>query len=307
MLPDFVIIGAQKSGSTALMRHLGDHPEVYLPVHETRYLRDPWFQFEPRSVLEDAVATTKPGVLRRGIKCPDLLSEEPAAQRIKDVLGDVPLIAVLREPVQRAISAYFWGMQWGWVPLAEPNVGLMRILNGEYDVDYPRAREVLIYGLYGEHVERYHHVFGAGRLLVMTDESLRSDTDASLRMAFHHLGVREDVPLANRERSVNAGVYSMKRLNVLRHRHKYILRAYPGYERYGKYVQPAAGFPDRIINRSLSIWDRWMLARLIPNERPPILSRTTRSLAEFYEEDLEKLGSLLGRDFSRWYLKYGEA
>lgn len=297
-LPDFAIIGAQKSGSTALMRHLGDHPQVFLPDHESRYFRDPWFSFQTPTDLEADVETSKPGVLRRGIKCPDLLAEEPCAGRMHDLLGDIPLIAVLREPVSRAISSYYWGMQWGWVPLADPAVGLMRILDGEYARTAPRAWETLEFGLYGKHLERYSKLFDPAQLYVTTDEKLRTDTEATLRGVFAHLDVDTDVPLAKLERSVNTGVYSMPRLKVLSLRHQHILREFPGHT--GRYLQPPSGARGWAVDRSVAAVDRLVLSRMFSNDKPQVPAYVTHALADFYRDDITLLEQVTGQDFSDW-------
>lgn len=301
---DFMIIGAQKSGSTALMRQLSEHPEVFLPEAETQYFRDPWFHLQDRSVLEDAVSAAPRGVLR-GIKCPDYLAEDHCAERILEAIGAIPLIAVLREPVERAVSAYFWGMQWGWIPLLPPEVGLLRILDGSLAAKYPRAKEVLEYGLYGQHLRRYASLFGREMMLVISDEELRDHPDRALAATFAHIGASSSVrrPLAGR--SVNAGVYSMARLRVLKVRHKHILRSFPGHE--GRYLQPPANLRGRIVNRGVAAFDRIALERLLPNDRPVLPAHVTHALADYYRNDLLLLADVTGRDVTDWMRRYETA
>lgn len=297
MRPDFVIIGAQKSGSTALMKQLADHPSVYLPEQETRYFRYPWFEFQDVSVLDDAVATER-DVLRRGIKCPDYLAEPDCPQRLRAVLGEVELIAVLREPVQRALSAYFWGMQWGWVPYAPPEVGIARLLDGALDTDHPRAREVLDYGRYGEHLARYLEVFPPSKLDVILTDDLRRAPDAALRQVFTFLGVDAEVEIPAQDRQVNTGVYSPTRLKLLSRRHKHILREFPGYE--GKYLQPAQGTWSRTVNRAISVSDRVILSRLCNNDAPTISAGLRERMTDYYRPDVDTLRQVIGRDLTEW-------
>jgi sulfotransferase family protein len=297
-LPDFVIIGAQKAGSTGLMQHLAAHPHLYLPDHETRYFRDPWFQFESPSVLADAVDTAEPGVRRRGIKCPDYLALPEAPQRIVDALGTVELIAVLREPVDRAISSYFWAMQWGLVPLEPVESGLRKILDGEWAALHPRSTEVLEYGLYGKHLTRYLDVFPREKLAVLVDEEIRADPHRAMRTVFEFLGVDAAAAPAWNPRPVNAGVYSQTRLKVLALRHKHVLRGFPGYP--GRYLQPPVGLRSRLADRSIAAVDRIVLARLLDNTKPTVSAELRARLAEFYRADVELTARLLGRDLGRW-------
>lgn len=298
MKPDFVIIGGQRSGSTSLMRVLGDHPHVFMPQGESRYFRDPWFQMQSADVLDEDMRTAKPNVRRRGIKCPDLLGEPPSARRLMDVLGPVDLIAVLREPVDRAISAYHWGMQWGWIPVAHPEVGLRRVLAGDYGPDYPRAQQILEYGLYGKHLPSFLEVFPSEKLLVVLDEDLRSDFAAAATRLLTYLGLDTSIPLQP-PKLVNEGVYSERRLRLLQHRLRYILREYPGHP--GKFLQPAVGARARVINRSISVVDRLLLARILDNSKPAISAALRGELYAYYRDDIDRLAALLGRDLRSWH------
>lgn len=297
--PDFVIIGAQKSGSTALMRLLGDHPEVYLPEQETRYFRDPWYQFEDERVLEDAVRTDKPGVRRRGIKCPDILADPQSPARLRRHLGDVPLIAVLRDPVERAVSAYFWGVQWGWVPRLPLAEGFAQLLDGTVDPAYPRAYETLDYGRYGEHLTRWFAEAGADRVHVVLDRDLRDDLDATMRAVFGFLGVDPGFRSPAPGRRVNEGVYSSTRLKLLSYRTPYILREFPGFPGK-KYLQPAVGLRGKLVNRGISVLDRVVLARVLDNSKPTLPAATRARLEDYYRDDVATLRALLGRPLDHW-------
>ena len=302
VLPDFVIIGAQKAGSTALMHHLRDHPELYLPSGETRYFRDPWYLFQDRSVLSKEVATNKPGVLRRGIKCPDLLGLEEGPRRVVDALGRVQLIAVLREPVARAVSAYYWYMQWGYLPIAAPEIGFRRLLGGDYSDASPWAAEILEYGLYGKHLRRWLEVIPRENLLVLLDDALRGEPSQQLRATFEFLGVRTDAPLGGRHRNVNTGVYSLERLTFLQRRHRHIVREIPGFE--GRYLQRPATPRGWAIDRSVAAVDRLLLARVFSNERPQLSTDLQKQLAQYYRADIADLERLLGRDLTHWTTRY---
>lgn len=298
-LPDFVIIGAQKAGSTALMQHLGEHPQVFLPSDETRYFRYPWYEFQDASVLRDAVRTDKPGVISRGIKCPDLLCVDEYADRVVQTLPDAKLIAVLREPVSRAISGYFWLMQWGYLPVADVEVGLPKILAGEYDADWPRAQEVLEFGAYGRHLEHWLKLVPREQLWLLIDQDLHREPAATLRHTFEFLGVRPEVSIAPHRRAVNSGIYSLERLRFLRRRHRFLLRPYPGYE--GRYLQSP---PNRLAwaaDRALASVDRAVLSRRYSNERPTASARLASMLREYYREDISVVEQLLKRDLSDWW------
>ena len=74
MLPNFVIIGAQKSGSTFALRCLGEHPEVFMPTGETRFFEDPEYLRHDISDLE-AIFRDASHKKALGIKRPDYLAK----------------------------------------------------------------------------------------------------------------------------------------------------------------------------------------------------------------------------------------
>ncbi len=298
-LPDFVIIGAQKAGSTGLMRHLAAHPHLYLPDHETRYFRDPWFQFQSPSVLADDVEPAGPGVRRRGIKCPDYLALPEGPQRISAALGEVHLIAVLREPVDRAISSYFWAMQWGLVPLEAPEEGLRKILDGEWAKAHPRSTEVLEYGLYGKHLTRYLDVFRRERIAVLIDEELRSAPLQAMR-------TRVRVPRCRCHRGAAVEPASRERRRVLADSAEVPLPydtstscASTRAIREGTSKRPST-LRSRIADRSIAAVDRLVLSRIIDNTKPTVSDALRARLADYYRTDVELTARVIDRDLSGW-------
>ncbi len=302
MRPDFAIIGAQKAGSTALMRYLGHHPEVHLPPDETRYFRDPWFRMQPPSVLDEAAETTKPGVRRRGIKCPDLLAPPEIPGRIVDALGLIDLVAVLRDPVARAVSAYFWCVQFGWLPIEDPETGLRRVLDGSYSDS--RATDILDFGRYGAHLSRWLGTFPREKLFVVLDDELRGDLHGATGALFEFLGVDPSAAVRPPGERVNAGVYAPTRLRMLQRRNKYIVREFAGYP--GTYLQPPVGLRGRAVDRGIAVLDRVLLARVCDNTPPRIGPELRRDLFDYYRSDIAVLEQVLDRDLSTWASKYDQ-
>lgn len=296
--PDFVIIGAQKAGSGALMAYLRRHPHLYLPQTETRYFRDPWFTFQDSTVLDEAVQTTERGVSRRGIKSVALLASAEAPERIMRTLGPVRLVAVLREPVERAISAYHFYMSWGWLPIAPAEDGLRRLLDGTYAADYPRSGEVLQYGLYSQHIERFLCLFPRKNLHLLLTDDLHADFASAAAKVLDFVGVDPNRQPASKPSRANVGVYSEARIRFRQRRVRYRMRRFHGYP--GTYVDEPSGVWAWIADRSIVGIDRMLLAHIYGNTRPNISPTVRGELAEFYTSDLQRLPALLRRDLSRW-------
>jgi hypothetical protein len=295
LLPNFVIVGAQKSGSTVLAESLRQHPQVFMPAGETHYFMDPYYgTAEPRDLQR--LFASDHGARRRGIKCPDYLGQEQCAQRIASELGLVEILAVLRDPVSRAISNYYWWMRWGALPVEPVDVGMMRVLNGEY-AGVRQADEILEFGLYGKHLERYLDIYGPDRVLVLLDEDLKADAEATRARVYRFLGVDEHFEPRLTRRSGNEGVYPLRRLKFLRMRNRFVYDN--GDPMTGTMRRPTRAV-QALPNAAVVLADQYVLKRFLGNERPPLSRQVESALREFYAEDVKKTQSLIDRDLSAW-------
>ena len=104
-LPDFVVIGAQKAGTTSLYRMLRKHPQVHMP--RTKELH--YFDFHYERGPEWYAAQFRPGrwERRRGEATPNYMWGPLARQRLIADLPSARIIAILRNPVDRAYSHYW--------------------------------------------------------------------------------------------------------------------------------------------------------------------------------------------------------
>ena len=121
-LPNFLVVGAAKSGTTALYHYLNQHPEVFLtPIKETNF-----FALKDKEISFNGPGDDK-GIHRRTITeigdyhnqfmnvtdekavgeiCPLYLYSKDAPKNIKEHIPEVKIIVILREPVARAFSAW---------------------------------------------------------------------------------------------------------------------------------------------------------------------------------------------------------
>jgi hypothetical protein len=294
-LPDFVVVGAQKSASTALAESLRQHPDIFMPPGETHYFRDPEYGSARPDDLR-ALFSGSEGVRRRGIKCPDYLGQEPCAKRIDAELGKVDIIVVLRNPVDRAVSSYYWLMRWGQLPVEPLNQGMRRLLDGEFR-GVRWADDVLEYGLYGKHLERYRAMFGEERMIVLLDVDLRQNAEQARARVYRHLGVAEDFEPRIARRSRNEGVYPLHRLRFLRLRNRFVYdNGDPMTGTMRRPTRPRQALP----NAAVVLADRYLLAKVYGNERPHLDPEVAERLRSFYAEDIEKTEALIGRDLSAW-------
>lgn len=293
--PDFVIVGAQRAGSTSLAATLAGHPELFVCPDEVPYFEDPFYANSAPAELGKALSGG-PGRLR-GIHRPDYLARPECAPRIAADAPGARALAVLRDPVDRAVAAYCWYVQFDLLPLVPVEAGLARLLDGWSDPAYPRAGDVLGYGRYGHHLRRYVDAFGSDRVLAMRSEDL--DAAATWGRVFRFLGVDDGHRPPHGARRANAGAYDMRRLRWLRLRSG-LAFSWDSTDTYRH--RPRRGRrPFSFVPTALVVGvDRALLARLFPARQPRLAPALDGPLRRWYAADLDDLESLLGWDVSGW-------
>lgn len=301
MLPSFLIIGAQKSGSTFFLKCLGDHPDVFMPPGEVRFFEDPEYSPDALHKLENLFRGV-PADKTLGIKRPGYLSRSECAERIHRHIPHARLIAVLRNPIDRAVSAYFHLIKCGFLPVRSVEDGLARIVEGEYQRRYAKSAEIIDFGFYHRHLVRYLNYFDRRQMLILPFESIRADPLDAVRQAYRFVGVDDGyVPgqlKSNRRPNPNPGVYSLARLRVLGLRNRFMYTY--NRERTRRYSKRRPTPVDRAMNRLIESTDRLALARLFGNARPQVSDSLRRRLFELYAEDVHRLEELLGYSLDNW-------
>lgn len=200
-LPDFVIIGGQKCGTTSLYDYLLQHPQIagsfakevkFFDVNFDKGLV--WYQ----SHFPLAKDLGKSDVV--GEATPYYLFHPQVPPRMAEVLPEAKLIVLLRNPADRAISNYFMRLRAGNEPLSleealdkeEERIGeeYRRLLSGE--IANSRVCRHFAYkkrSLYLEQLERYAQYYPRERMLILKSEDLFSDPSRTLRQVFTYLGV----------------------------------------------------------------------------------------------------------------------
>jgi len=185
-LPTFLIIGAQKCATRWLRFNLGLHPDVYAASAELSffnnrpryaYLGVSWYrdQFEGWTG-EPVVGEATPGYMFWRHR-PHICSE-----RIRDVLPDVRLVAILRNPIDRAQSAMNHHIASSGLPNDSDLLDLVERTNPERD-----RLGLISGGWYASSLEPYRETFG-DQLLVLVHDDIDVDPHAFYRRAADHIG-----------------------------------------------------------------------------------------------------------------------
>lgn len=203
-LPDFLVIGGQKCGTTSLFGTLGRSPGTRLPSKELHFFDGrfdrglDWYRahFPPP-------ARRAPWRRRRpitGEASPYYMAHPLAPQRVKDVVPDVRLVALVRNPVTRAVSHYYHEVANGneELPLAQALSLEEERLAGEEERlaaepgyrSFPhRHFSYQARGRYFDQLTAWLSLFPREQLLVIGSERLFDEPRAQLRRVYDFLGV----------------------------------------------------------------------------------------------------------------------
>jgi hypothetical protein len=196
-LPDFLILGAQKAGTTALYAYLRWHPEITGPSFKEVSFFDRHYAKGERWYRAHMPVRRRSLV---GEASPSYLFHPLAPERVARLLPDARLIALLRNPVDRAFSHYQHEVALGREPLSfEAAVDREdERMQGELDrmLRDPSYFSLAWWnytyvarGRYAEQLERWFASFPREQLLVLFTEELSADTARTYRRVLGFLGV----------------------------------------------------------------------------------------------------------------------
>ena len=219
VMPDFIIVGAQRSGTTFIHHSLMHHPDIFMPRQEMPFFEDPDYGQTDVGSFQRVFGLGHREA-RVGFKRPNYLALPECPKRIREHMPSAKLIAVLRDPVDRAISGYYHHALGGFGPIEDVNKGLPEILKGEYDRRYPRVRQVIDFGFYHRHLTHYLDCFDREQILVLLYDQVKLDPEGTLGKILGFLEVEESKTSDRVDARLQATVYSLSRLRFLTQRNR---------------------------------------------------------------------------------------
>jgi len=276
MLPNFIVAGVEKTGSTSLYNYLSQHPDVFMCTP-----KEPDF-FVPgkgvgtieeyKSLFEAVRAETAVGEASVGY-----FHSDGSADRIKQTIPEATIIVILRDPADRAFSHYNMLIENGVIP-NRPFIEALRDAKKRGDYAYtgiPTSR-------YCESLNHYMSVFDRN-LCVHKYSDYRKDAVGFVKHIFSDIGVDSNF---------------LPDLN----------------QRFNKTRIPKSGFVNQFVWKPSHV-KRWA-KQLLPSSwvdaarrqivqlnrevPPPLSPEARRFVIDILREDIEKTEELTGFDLSGW-------
>lgn len=293
-LPNFLIVGAAKAGTTSLYNYLDQHPQVYMsPRKEPRYFAPEYYTTFYHHAIgnlyrENGLSRQEYEALFDGVTDEIAIGEasteylffEKSAERIKQTIPDAKILIVLRNPIERAFSAYCFHVRDGRETLSFEEALAQEPIRAEqhWQVGWLYKRG----GFYYDQVNRYYKLFENHKIKIILWKDLNDDPQAVCAEIFDFLGVDPSfVPeLSRANKSIRPRSQALNRYVFKNRSLKKRIRSLLPAKMYAVLANP--------------------LKKLFYAEKDSIQPQLKAHLRKCYYDDVRKLERLISRDLSHW-------
>lgn len=296
-LPNFLIVGAAKAGTTSLYYYLKEHPEIFLPERkELRFFSDmpgnfkgPGDENVNRTIIKSIKEYKKFYENVRNEKAIGDISPEylyyfnKSIKNIKNILGDPKIIIILRNPIDRAFSHYLYFVRDGREIFsfeeALKSEEMRKKLNWEWSWFYKDV------GFYYKQVKAYMENFSNIKVYLYDD--LKKDTLGLVQDIYRFLEVDDFfVPKSVTTKFNVSGIPKNKIF------HSFLTKPNILKGAIKPFIKVLISKDTR---RKLQ---NWLLQKNL--EKPQMKPETREYLKKIYRKDILRLQDLIKRDLSHW-------
>lgn len=296
-LPNFIIIGAGKFGTTSLHYYLQQHPNIYMsPIKETNFFayaansNDQFLSFNDSIFPVKDIATYKKlfngakNEAARGECSPMYLWHLIAPKNIKSYIPEAKLICVLRNPVERSYSAYLMYVSQNFERRTFSQAVADEVKFSKTG-NWLLGRGVYIgIGFYHEQLKRYLQYFHRNQIKVILYDDYRQNSLATLNSIYRFLEINMNIFPKILVKHNPSGLPKNKTMHHLLQPRKFTKQIRRYMPRYSH---------DPIFNFFMKIKSNNLV-------KPPLNENLRRKIVEIFREDILKLQHLIKRDLTHW-------
>ncbi|WP_114752588.1 sulfotransferase family protein [Pleomorphovibrio marinus] len=294
--PNFIIIGAHKAGTTALYNFLSQHPEIFMSkVKEPKYFafkdeKKTFTGFNDPANIREYCNEKKYFELFSDVKNEKLIGEastiylydERSVYNIKNRLGNIKIIACLRNPIDRAYSNYLYARRDGREDISNFRKALdiedERIKSGWGPLWHYKKK-----GIYSKSIKKYLEVFGKDNVKIVFYDDLINNATETLHDVFKFLNVNDFVTIDITKKYNVSGIPKNKVINNL----------LEGKFRFKKIIKRC--FPNSfLINLKNSISQHNL------KKAKPISFEDRSYLIKYYKNDIKELMKITNKNLNHW-------
>ncbi|MCJ7631808.1 sulfotransferase domain-containing protein [Candidatus Bathyarchaeota archaeon] len=283
---NLMIIGAQKAGTTSLKSYLSQHP--MLITHQQPemifFLDDETYSLGYEHAYHRYFPNYETGKMLLA-KNVGVMYSNQAVERLYKHNPQMHLVILLRNPVDRAYSAYWFARRRGQEDLMTFEEAI-EASPDRFQGDFRKGNcSYLDRSLYTKHLEVVFSLFPRSQVLIFLTDDMKKDIRGVCTQIFSSVGLDQDILLDTKREHNRSSIARSELLARILGRKSFIKKAV----RKILSDRPADGIKNminRLNEQEISI--------------PPISSETAQRLAKYFKPHNEKLAKLIGRDLSHW-------
>lgn len=277
VLPNFLICGAPKTGSTALYYHLVEHPDVCFSNPKETFFFDRHYNRGAEWFADHFCHWSGESAIGEGSVFTMACSEAP--ERIQETLGQPKLIFILRNPVERAYSQYYFDLRRG---IVDPDQSFSELIR---DDDHSYRNRLLWIGKYDEHLDKFDERFDEKDYLIILHRDVKRSIKGEYKRVCRFLGVREGY-VPDIEDRHNETTYPIHQ------------EAYSVVRSVWQVFQP---WLESLVPQA-SDWGRSLVRNTIfSSDRPPMSESDRMYLRGKYERTRERMKERIDEDLGHWW------
>jgi len=302
MLPNFLCIGAQKSGTTTLLRQLERHPDVFMsPAKETKFFLLDNLYAQGLGSYELEYFSDWNGQKAVGEKTPEYLCDPEVPGRIHATLGaKVKLVASFRSPAQRAYAHYRHNFQHLWETAAFVEALALedtRSAAGRYQRS---CYGYLWRGRYAEQLARYLALFPKnGLFFIVYEQDIVANQMQTLAALFGFLGVDPAIKPAG---DISVGRAKPLMPQFIQGDHEVDLGGVKRKAQAGDILFTREGIKPKLVGQpSASLQERARAAlEHLPQDTALSRDQELEINRKHFRDDILRLQDLIGRSLDGW-------
>ncbi len=288
---DLMIVGAPKSGTTSLLQYFAAHPDIATQWQAEFgfFLNDAAYEQGIDKALDRFFKDTskKNLVAKHAV----LMYSQLGIHRLYQHNSTVQVVALLRNPVTRSYSGYWYARKQGADTTSTFEEAIAPELQLPWDSDRAQfPRHYLANSIYVPYIRQLFKQFGREQTHIILTEDLKTDANAVYTRLLHAMGLElaETVNLASRHNKS-----AQARYPLLARLYNRLFRSQDSL--FKKILRPLA--PKRLLDQAKKAYVRWNSVEFEP---PAIDPQTKARLQAYFEPANRELSELLERDLSFW-------
>jgi len=191
ILPNFILAGAAKSGTSTLYNYLCQHPDIYMSETKEPFFFD--FNYDKGLDYYSTFFKNYSGEKIIGEATVWYMSWPGVPERIYESLPEVKLLFILRNPIDRAYSNYMHDLRSG---LYKPNQTFGYVIRNE-EIDDSIHRRIVLGGYYYRHIQEFLKYFESDSILILLYDDIKSDFNNVGSKIFNFLDIQSNIYIKN--------------------------------------------------------------------------------------------------------------